>query len=229
VARVRPVFARSVAPNQTDIAPIVRPELRFRTTDQIVAIGASTGGTEAVREVLRRMPADSPGMVITQHIPRAFSAPFAARLNACSQLSVQEAQDGALILPGQAYIAPGDRHLTVERDGARYRCRLRDDAPVNRHRPSVDVLFRSVAEQVGRNAVGVILTGMGADGARGLKEMRSRGAHTIAQDEKSSVVWGMPGAAVALGAVDCILPIERIAEGLAGLNEEGEERLAAGS
>jgi two-component system chemotaxis response regulator CheB len=229
VARVRPVFARSVAPNQTDIAPIVRPELRFRTTDQIVAIGASTGGTEAVREVLRRMPADSPGMVITQHIPSAFSAPFAARLNACSQLSVQEAQDGALILPGQAYIAPGDRHLTVERDGARYRCRLRDDAPVNRHRPSVDVLFRSVAEQVGRNAVGVILTGMGADGARGLKEMRSRGAHTIAQDEKSSVVWGMPGAAVALGAVDCILPIERIAEGLAGLNEEGEERLAAGS
>jgi len=229
VARVRPVFARSVAPNQTDIAPIVRPELRFRTTDQIVAIGASTGGTEAVREVLRRMPADSPGMVITQHIPRAFSAPFAARLNACSQLSVQEAQDGALILPGQAYIAPGDRHLTVERDGARYRCRLRDDAPVNRHRPSVDVLFRSVAEQVGPNAVGVILTGMGADGARGLKEMRSRGAHTIAQDEKSSVVWGMPGAAVALGAVDCILPIERIAEGLAGLNEEGEERLAAGS
>ena len=229
VARVRPVFARSVAPNQTDIAPIVRPELRFRTTDQIVAIGASTGGTEAVREVLRRMPADSPGMVITQHIPRAFSAPFAARVNACSQLSVQEAQDGALILPGQAYIAPGDRHLTVERDGARYRCRLRDDAPVNRHRPSVDVLFRSVAEQVGRNAVGVILTGMGADGARGLKEMRSRGAHTIAQDEKSSVVWGMPGAAVALGAVDCILPIERIAEGLAGLNEEGEERLAAGS
>ena len=229
VARVRPVFARSVAPNQTDIAPIVRPELRFRTTDQIVAIGASTGGTEAVREVLRRMPADSPGMVITQHIPRAFSAPFAARLNACSQLSVQEAEDGALILPGHAYIAPGDRHLTVEFDGARYRCRLRDDAPVNRHRPSVDVLFRSVAEQVGRNAVGVILTGMGADGARGLKEMRSRGAHTIAQDEKSSVVWGMPGAAVALGAVDCILPIERIAEGLAGLNEEGEERLAAGS
>jgi two-component system chemotaxis response regulator CheB len=229
VARVRPVFARSAAPNQTGIAPIVRPELRFRTTDQIVAIGASTGGTEAVREVLRRMPADSPGMVITQHIPRAFSAPFAARVNACSQLSVQEAQDGALILPGQAYIAPGDRHLTVERDGARYRCRLRDDAPVNRHRPSVDVLFRSVAEQVGPNAVGVILTGMGADGARGLKEMRSRGAHTIAQDEKSSVVWGMPGAAVALGAVDCILPIERIAEGLAGLNEEGEERLAAGS
>jgi two-component system, chemotaxis family, protein-glutamate methylesterase/glutaminase len=229
VARVRPLFPRRAAPDQVGSAPIGRPELHFRTTDQIVAIGASTGGTEAIREVLQRMPADSPGIVITQHIPRAFSAPFAARLNACSQLSVREAEDGALILPGQAYIAPGDRHLTVERDGARYRCRLRDDAPVNRHRPSVDVLFRSVAEQVGPNAVGVILTGMGVDGARGLKDMRAKGAHTIAQDEKSSVVWGMPGAAVALGAVDCILPVERIAEGLAGLNERSEERLAAGS
>jgi two-component system chemotaxis response regulator CheB len=142
---------------------------------------------------------------------------------------VQEAEDGALILPGQAYIAPGDRHLTVEFDGARYRCRLRDDAPVNRHRPSVDVLFRSVAQQVGPNAVGVILTGMGVDGARGLKEMRGKGAHTIAQDEKTSVVWGMPGASVALGAVDRILPIEQIAEGLVGLSDAREERLAAGS
>jgi two-component system, chemotaxis family, protein-glutamate methylesterase/glutaminase len=171
-------------------------------------------------------------MVITQHIPRAFSAPFAARLNASSQLSVQEAQDGALILPGHAYIAPGDLHLTVERDGARYRCRLRNEAPVNRHRPSVDVLFRSVAEQVGRNAVGVILTGMGADGARGLKEMRDKGAFTIAQDEKSSVVWGMPGAAVTLDAVDRILPIEQIAAGLVGPDDDRgdtEERLAAGS
>jgi two-component system chemotaxis response regulator CheB len=182
--------------------------------------------------VLARLPPDAPGIVITQHIPRAFSAPFAARLNACSQLSVQEAQDGVLILPGHAYIAPGELHLAVERDGARYRCRLRDDAPVNRHRPSVDVLFRSVAEQVGQNAVGVILTGMGADGARGLKDMRDKGALTIAQDEKTSVVWGMPGAAVALGAVDRILPIEQIAQGLGGPSgdrDDGEERLAAGS
>jgi two-component system, chemotaxis family, protein-glutamate methylesterase/glutaminase len=229
VARVRPLFPRQPAANQAGAAHKPRPELQFRTTDQIVAIGASTGGTEAIRQVLERLPPDAPGIVITQHIPRAFSAPFAARLNACSQLSVQEAQDGTLILPGHAYIAPGDLHLTVERDGARYRCRLRDDAPVNRHRPSVDVLFRSVAEQVGQNAVGVILTGMGADGARGLKEMRDKGALTIAQDEKSSVVWGMPGASVALGAVDRILPIEQIAEGLVGLSSGREERLAAGS
>jgi two-component system chemotaxis response regulator CheB len=223
------MFSLPGAPNQAGGVHVARGELRFRTTDQIVAIGASTGGTEAVRQVLQRLPPDTPGIVITQHIPRAFSAPFAARLNACSQLSVQEAQDGALIVPGHAYIAPGDRHLTVERDGARYRCRLRDDAPVNRHRPSVDVLFRSVAEQVGPNAVGVILTGMGVDGARGLKEMRGRGAHTIAQDEKSSVVWGMPGASVALGAVDRILPIEQIAAGLVELGDSREERLAAGS
>jgi two-component system chemotaxis response regulator CheB len=167
--------------------------------------------------------------VITQHIPRAFSAPFAARLNASSQLTVQEAEDGALILPGHAYIAPGDRHLLVERDGARYRCRLSDEAPLNRHRPSVDVLFRSVAEQVGQNAVGVILTGMGADGARGLRLMRDRGALTIAQDEKSSVVWGMPGASVALGAVERILPIDQIAEGLVGQDHAREQRRVAGS
>ena len=231
VARVRPLVPRPPA-NQAGAPQRPRPELQFRTTDQIVAIGASTGGTEAIRQVLARLPPDAPGMVITQHIPRAFSAPFAARLNASSQLSVQEAQDGALILPGQAYIAPGDLHLTVERDGARYRCRLRNEAPVNRHRPSVDVLFRSVAEQVGQNAVGVILTGMGADGARGLKEMRDKGALTIAQDEKSSVVWGMPGAAVTLDAVDRILPIEQIAAGLVGPDDDRgdtEERLAAGS
>jgi len=232
VARVRPLVSRAPPANLAGVPQKPRSELHFRTTDQIVAIGASTGGTEAIREVLARLPPDAPGMVITQHIPRAFSAPFAARLNACSQLSVQEAQDGVLILPVQAYIAPGDLHLAVERDGARYRCRLRDHAPVNRHRPSVDVLFRSVAEHVGQNAVGVILTGMGADGARGLKDMRDKGALTIAQDEKSSVVWGMPGAAVALGAVDRILPIERIAQGLvraSGDRDEGEERLAAGS
>jgi two-component system, chemotaxis family, protein-glutamate methylesterase/glutaminase len=229
VAKVVPLFQRSSAPNQAGSGQRSRPELRFRTTNQIVAIGASTGGTEAIRQVLELLPPDAPGIVISQHIPKAFSAPFAARLNACSQLTVQEAEDGALIMPGHAYIAPGDRHLLVQYDGARYRCRLSEDAPVNRHRPSVDVLFRSVAEQVGQNAVGVILTGMGADGARGLKEMRDRGALTIAQDEKSSVVWGMPGASVALGAVDRILPIDQIAEGLVRLGDTREERRAAGS
>jgi two-component system chemotaxis response regulator CheB len=228
-ARVVALYPRPSVPNQGDGAPHVRPELRFRTTDQIVAIGASTGGTEAIRRVLERLPPNAPGIVVTQHIPRAFSAPFAARLNASSQLTVQEAEDGALILPGHAYIAPGDRHLLVERDGARYRCRLSDAAPVNRHRPSVDVLFRSVAEQVGQNAVGVILTGMGADGARGLRLMRDRGALTIAQDEKSSVVWGMPGASVALGAVERILPIDQIAEGLVEQDDAREQRRAAGS
>jgi len=229
VARVRPLFARPPAPTQAEMTDKPRCELRFRTTDQIVAIGASTGGTEAIRQVLERLPPDAPGIVIAQHIPRAFSAPFAARLNASSQLTVEEATEGALILPGHAYLAPGDRHLLVERDGARYRCRLRDDAPVNRHRPSVDVLFRSVAEQVGQNAVGVILTGMGADGARGLREMRDKGAFTIGQDEKSSVVWGMPGAAVALGAVARLLPIEQIAQGLVEPDDSGEQRRAAGS
>src|ERR1700689_3879128 len=229
VAKVLPLFQPPPLPTHGGTGNRSRPELRFRTTDQIVAIGASTGGTEAIRQVLERLPPDAPGIVIAQHIPRAFSAPFAGRLDACSQLTVEEAEDGALIMPGHAYIAPGDRHLLVQRDGARYRCRLSEEAPVNRHRPSVDVLFRSVAEQVGQNAVGVILTGMGADGARGLKEMRDKGALTIAQDEKSSVVWGMPGASVALGAVDRILPIDQIAEGLVRLGDIREERRAAGS
>ncbi|HEY3730287.1 MAG TPA: chemotaxis response regulator protein-glutamate methylesterase [Steroidobacteraceae bacterium] len=227
-AQVRPLASQPATVQPAGGMPLARSELRFRTTDQIVAIGASTGGTEAIRRVLESLPANAPGIVAAQHIPKAFSAAFAARLNASSQLTVQEATDGAVILPGHAYIAPGDRHLQVELDGARYRCRLLDDAPVNRHRPSVDVLFRSVAEQVGQNAIGVILTGMGADGARGLKQMRDRGAFTIAQDEKTSVVWGMPGAAVALDAVDQILPVERIAAGLAGWVESRAGRQAAG-
>jgi two-component system chemotaxis response regulator CheB len=185
-----------------------------QTSDQIIAIGASTGGTEAIRQVLSRLPADSPGVVIAQHIPRAFSQQFAARMDACSALSVQEASDGALIQPGRAYIAPGDRHLLVERDGAHYRCRLQDGAPINRHRPSIDLLFGSMARQLGAKGIGVILTGMGADGARGLQQMRSNGAYTLAQDEASSVVWGMPGAAVALDAVERVVPIEEMAAAL---------------
>jgi two-component system chemotaxis response regulator CheB len=150
--------------------------------------------------------------VIAQHIPAAFSGPFTRRMDALCAMSVCEPQDGQYIMPGHAYIAPGGRHLLVERDGARYRCRLKDGPPVNRHCPSVDVLFRSVAQNVGPNAVGVILTGMGDDGARGLKEMRDAGAPTIAQDEATSVVWGMPGAAVKLGAVGEILPLGKVAE-----------------
>jgi two-component system chemotaxis response regulator CheB len=183
---------------------------RLRTTDRIIAIGASTGGTEAIKEVLIRFPADTPGIVIAQHIPKAFSTPFAKRMDACCSMTVYEAEDGQQILPGHVYIAPGDRHLLVVRDGARYVCRLDDGLPVNRHKPSVDVLFRSVAQQAGANAIGVILTGMGKDGALGLKEMREAGSPTIAQDEATSVVWGMPGEAVAIGAAAHVLPLEEI-------------------
>jgi two-component system chemotaxis response regulator CheB len=183
----------------------------LRTTDRIIAIGASTGGTEAIREVLESLPPDAPAVVISQHIPAAFSKPFAERMNRCSPMSVCEASDGQYILPGHVYIAPGDQHLLVERDGARYRCRLSNGPHVNRHRPSVDVMFRSMAQNVGPNAVGVILTGMGDDGARGLKEMLDAGAQTIAQDEPTSVVWGMPGAAVKLGGAQHVLPLHRIA------------------
>jgi len=183
----------------------------FRTTDRIIAIGASTGGTEAIKDVLVQMPADCPGIVIAQHIPKAFSTPFAKRMDRLCQMTVFEAEDGQQIRPGHVYIAPGDRHLLVVRDGARYVCRLDDGPPVNRHKPSVDVLFRSVAQQAGRNAVGVILTGMGKDGALGLKEMRESGSPTIAQDEATSVVWGMPGEAVHIGAAAEVLPLPGIA------------------
>jgi len=228
-ARVRPLGTRP--PRSTAQTMSVRAALehRYRTTDQIIAIGASTGGTEAIRAILESMPANAPGMVITQHIPRAFSGQFAARMDSMSQMNVKEAEDGDLVQTGHAYIAPGDQHLVVVRDGARYRCKLSDEAPLNHHRPSVDVLFQSVAQQVGRNAMGVLLTGMGADGARGLLSMRQQGAFTLAQDERSSVVWGMPGAAVALGAVDRILPIEEMASALLRLHQMREERHAAGS
>lgn len=182
----------------------------IKLTDKIIAIGASTGGTEAIKEVLQTMPADAPGIVITQHIPEAFSKPFAERMNRESAMIVCEAEDGQQVVPGHAYIAPGHKHLLVERSGARYICRLNDGPAVNRHKPSVDVLFRSVAQSAGKNAVGVILTGMGNDGAEGLKEMQTAGASTIAQDEKTSVVWGMPGEAVKLGGVDSILPLSKV-------------------
>lgn len=183
----------------------------YRTTDQVIAIGASTGGTEAIKEVLIRMRPDCPGIAITQHIPPVFSRSFAERMNQVSPLTVCEATDGQQILPGHAYIAPGDQHLEVIRDGAKYRCRLRDTDPVNRHKPAVDVLFDSVAKNVGKNAIGVVLTGMGKDGAKGLKRMKDAGARTIVQDEKTSVIWGMPGSAVEAGGADSILPLENIA------------------
>jgi two-component system chemotaxis response regulator CheB len=228
-ARVRPSAGRPSRGVGTTATVRAALEHRYRTTDQVIAIGASTGGTEAIRAILESMPANAPGMVITQHIPRAFSGQFAARMDSMSQMSVKQAEDGDLVQTGHAYIAPGDQHLIVVRDGARYRCKLSDEAPVNHHRPSVDVMFHSVAQHVGRNAVGVLLTGMGADGAQGLLAMRGQGAFTLAQDERSSVVWGMPGAAVALGAVERVLPIEEMASALLRLQQMREQRLAAGS
>jgi two-component system chemotaxis response regulator CheB len=177
----------------------------------IIAIGASTGGTEAIRVVLESMPPDAPPIVITQHIPAAFSGPFAARMDHCSAMRVCEARDGQPIQPGHAYIAPGSQHLLVMWDGARHVCRLHDGPPVNRHKPSVDVLFRSMAATVGRTTIAALLTGMGDDGARGLLELKEAGAATLVQDEASSVVWGMPGAAWKLGAAGEMLPLEHIA------------------
>jgi two-component system, chemotaxis family, protein-glutamate methylesterase/glutaminase len=215
--RVVPRFAAKIRRAADDrhstsaVLPALKTQALLRTSERVVAVGASTGGTEAIRQLLSEMPPDAPAMVISQHIPAAFSKAFAERMNRCSAMAVCEAQDGQQILPGHVYIAPGDRHMLVERDGARYLCRLNDGPHVNRHRPSVDVMFRSVAHHVGPNAVGVLLTGMGDDGARGLKEMMERGAGTVAQDEASSVVWGMPGTAVRLGAAMHVLPLQHIA------------------
>jgi two-component system chemotaxis response regulator CheB len=226
VAKVRMAAVARVNPRLSAPKAIQQVDPR-RTADRIVAIGASTGGTEAIREVLSALPPDAPAIVISQHIPAAFSTAFAERMNRCSAMSVCEAQDGQHILPGHVYIAPGDQHLLVERDGARYRCRLSDGPHVNRHRPSVDVMFRSVAQNVGPNALGVILTGMGDDGARGLKEMLEAGANTLAQDEASSVVWGMPGAAVKLGAAQQVVSLHRIpAEILEIVADRGGARAA---
>lgn len=229
-AHVRPFLAKpgelsavttlKVAPKYSAdviISDIPKTRQRFKTTDKIIAIGASTGGTEAIKVLLIEMPADSPGIVISQHIPATFSRSFAMRMNQLSAMTVYEAEEGSVILPGHVYIAPGSHHLLVERDGARYICRLHQGNPVNRHRPSVDVLFRSVAQNVGPNAIGVILTGMGDDGARGIKEMRDAGAVTIAQDEQSSVVWGMPGEALKQGGINYVLPLQDIAGKLIAL------------
>jgi two-component system chemotaxis response regulator CheB len=213
--------ATAVKPKHTADAVLLRERyLRpCRTTDRLIAIGASTGGTEAIKDVLAAMPPDAPGIVIAQHIPAAFSAPFAKRMNGSCALKVSEARDGDRIMPGHAFIAPGDKHLLVDRDGARYVCRVKDGPPVNRHRPSVDVLFRSIAQRAGANAVGLLLTGMGSDGARGLKEMRDAGAPTVAQDEASSVVWGMPGEAVRLGAADRVVSLARAAATVLALGD----------
>ncbi|MDM8560870.1 chemotaxis response regulator protein-glutamate methylesterase [Thiotrichales bacterium HSG14] len=201
-----------------DIIIEKKPRFRhFKTTEKIIAIGASTGGTEAIKQLLVQMPADTPGIAISQHIPATFSYSFAMRMNQLSAMTVYEAENDKVILPGYVYIAPGGYHLLVERSGSRYICRLNQGNPVNRHRPSVDVLFRSVAQNVGPNGIGVILTGMGDDGACGITEMHEAGAITVAQDEHTSVVWGMPGEAIKRGGIDHILPLYKIADKLISL------------
>jgi two-component system chemotaxis response regulator CheB len=181
-----------------------------RTTNKVVAIGASTGGTEALAKVLAALPANAPGLVVVQHMPEFFTRAFAERLNGLSAMEVKEAEDGDTVVPGKALIAPGNRHMLLHRSGAMYRVQVKAGPLVSRHRPSVDVLFKSAARYAGANAVGVIMTGMGADGAEGMKEMHAQGARTIAQDEASCVVFGMPKEAIARGGVDHVTPLDHI-------------------
>jgi two-component system chemotaxis response regulator CheB len=183
----------------------------LETTEKVVVVGASTGGTEALRSLLEVMPLDAPGMVIVQHMPEMFTRAFADRLDKLCQISVKEAESNDTVLRGRALIAPGNHHLLLKRSGARYYVEIKDGPLVSRHRPSVDVLFRSAARYAGANAVGVIMTGMGDDGANGMLEMKQAGAVTIAQDEATSVVFGMPNEAIKRGAVDLILPLQGIA------------------
>ncbi|MFC2972555.1 chemotaxis response regulator protein-glutamate methylesterase [Azotobacter bryophylli] len=206
-ARSRPRQAPPVdAPRPAALkAPLI-------SSEKLVIIGASTGGTEAIRAVLEPLPANSPAILITQHMPGGFTRSFAERLDRLCNISVKEAEDGERILPGHAYIAPGTAHLKLARSGANYIARLDNGEPVNRHRPSVDVLFRSAAENAGRNAIGVLLTGMGKDGAQGLLEMRQAGAFTFAQDEASCVVFGMPKEGIALGGACEVVPLDQMAE-----------------
>lgn len=193
------------------IMPKVKKGVLSETTDRVVAVGASTGGTEALREFLMQLPLDTAGVVIVQHMPENFTRAFAERLDSLCDISVKEAKNGDSVLRGQALIAPGNMHTLLKRSGAQYYVEVKEGPLVTRHRPSVDVLFRSTAYYAGKNAVGVIMTGMGDDGARGMKEMKDAGAYTIAQDEESCVVFGMPKEAIKLNAVDRVLPLSEIA------------------
>ena len=202
---IRPTLSKASAPlNSAALSSV-------KTTHKIVAVGSSTGGTEALKELLTALPADFPGLVLVQHMPENFTKQFAQRLDGLCRIRVHEATDGDRILPGHALVAPGGRHMEVVRRGAEYTVRVFDGERVNRHRPSVDVLFHSCAQQVGRNAIGIILTGMGSDGAKGLQAMRQAGAFTVAQDESTCVVFGMPKEAIALGAAQEIQPLHEIA------------------
>ncbi|MCE4557791.1 protein-glutamate methylesterase/protein-glutamine glutaminase [Roseateles cellulosilyticus] len=210
IRRAPPPAAPGAAP-AAPVKAVTMASLGKASTEKIIFIGASTGGTEATKDVLINLPADSPAVVITQHMPPGFTKSYAARLDGLCKIRVKEAQDGERILPGHGYIAPGGLHLTVERSGANYIARVQDGDPVNRHKPSVEALFLSAAKVVGPNAIGIMLTGMGADGARAMKVMKDAGAYNYCQDEHSCVVFGMPREAIAAGAADEVLPLNQIA------------------
>ncbi len=212
-ARVQPIQPQRVVEPKLTADAILSPATHAmaETTEKVVAIGASTGGTEALKTVLETLPSDTPGIVIVQHMPELFTRAFANRLDTMCSITVKEAESNDTVLRGRALIAPGNHHLLLKRSGARYYVDIKDGPLVCRHRPSVDVLFRSAARYAGQNAVGVILTGMGDDGARGMLEMKQAGAITIAQDEATCVVFGMPNEAIKRGAVDEVLPLEAVA------------------
>lgn len=212
---IAPVHVATPAATQAAVAGAQRnPSIGRISTEKLICIGASTGGTEAIKEILVRMPADSPGIVITQHMPPGFTTSFAARLDGLCQISVKEASNGERILPGHAYIAPGGKQFRIDKSGANYLCVVEDGELVNRHKPSVEVLFKSAARVVGRNAYGIMLTGMGNDGAKAMKEMRDSGSYNYVQDEASCVVFGMPREAILHGAADEVLPLTAIAPAL---------------
>ncbi|WP_298256525.1 chemotaxis response regulator protein-glutamate methylesterase [Bradyrhizobium sp.] len=229
-ARVRPRQARrSPIEKKLTADAIIPPPVQGRSrpvTERIVCIGVSTGGTEALNDVLEVLPPNCPGILIVQHMPQGFTAAFARRLDGVCQINVKEAEDGEPVQPGWAYIAPGSRHMLLQRTGLRYHIAIKDGPPVSRHRPSADVLFRSAAQYAGRNALGIIMTGMGDDGARGLMEMRKLGATTRAQDEESCVVFGMPKEAIALGAVEKVVSLSQIPREIMLWNQAGQPALA---
>ncbi len=227
VTRIRSAAQANLAGVDGIPAPLPEtdPATPTHTNDvNIIAIGASTGGTEAIKDVICRLPENVPGIVISQHIPGSFSCAFAERLNQNATIGVCEASDGQPILPGHAYLAPGGWHLRIRRNGNGFRCQLDDGPEVNRHRPSVDVMFRSVAKVAGANAIGVLLTGMGDDGSESLGLMKAAGAVTIAQDEASSVVWGMPGEAVRRGNACLVLPLQQIADRIVRSVSRGDQK-----
>lgn len=209
-------FPRAVKPAETlnKIESVKRP---LAASNKIIALGASTGGTEAIKVVAKGLPANTPAIIITQHLPAAFSESFVRHIDSITEMTACIPKQGQTVETGHIYLAPGDRHMEIVKEGTRYSIKLLDTEPVNRHKPAVDVMFRSVVRSAGPNAIAVLLTGMGADGAAGMKEMHDAGAKTVIQDEQSSVVWGMPGAAYKLGCADYVLPLEEIANKILSL------------